>query len=176
MAKRKPLSFNNTELSENLQRSAAKGIDAFFSPAPEPAGEEEQLPAKNDTDSARTDQLSPIAKPAKSKTTKETKPKQPRYRDTMQPSNHETVVSRYHDTIIQEVRKAVKELGKEAATHRFTDSEKKEIMDMIYAYKRQGIRTSENEITRIGVNFLIEDYKENGENSVLHKVLQALND
>ena len=94
----------------------------------------------------------------------------------MQPSNHETVVPWYHDTIIQEVRKAVKELGKEAATHRFTDTEKKEVMDVIYAYKRQGVRTSENEITRIGVNFLIEDYKQNGENSILHKVLQALND
>lgn len=173
MAKRKPLSFDNNELSENLQRSAAKGIDAFFSPAHEPERQTQETKAE---DKPKAKEQPPTIEPQKRKTTKELKPKQTRYRDTMQPSNHETMVSRYHDTIIHEVRMAVKELGKEAATHRFTDTEKKEIMDMIYAYKRQGIRTSENEIARIGVNFLIEDYKENGENSILHKVLQALNE
>lgn len=105
---------------------------------------------------------------------KNDEPKQPRHHDTMQPSNHDTVVSRYHDAIIESVRKAVKELGKEAATHRFTEEEKKAIVDIIYAYKGQGIRTSENEIARIAVNFLIEDYRENGENSILHQVLKAL--
>ncbi len=88
-------------------------------------------------------------------------------RDTMQP--------RYHDTIIEVVRKAVKELGKEAATHRFTLDEKKAIADILYAYKRRGVKTSENEIARIAINFVISDYEENGENSVLHKAIQALN-
>jgi hypothetical protein len=100
-----------------------------------------------------------------------------------QPSNHDTVIPRYHDTVtprihgvtVKLVRKAVKEFGKEAATHRFTQTEKKEIGDLIYTYKNQGIKTSENEITRIAVNFIFEDYKENGENSVLHKILEALN-
>ena len=98
----------------------------------------------------------------------------PRHRDTMQPSNHGITVSRYDDTIVEIVRKAVKELGKEAATHRFTEDEKKAVIDIVYAYKRQGVRTSENEITRIAINFLIQDYKENGENSILHQALKAL--
>lgn len=105
-------------------------------------------------------------------------------RDTTVPSNHATVVSRYQDTKIPRihgvaidwVRKAVKEYGKEAATHRFTEAEKKEIGDLIYTYKNRGIKTSENEITRVAVNFIVEDYKENGENSVLHKILEALNE
>ena len=59
--------------------------------------------------------------------------------------------------------------------HRFTVAEKKEIADLIYIYKNMGFRTSENEITRISVNFVIEDYRENGENGVLHKIIQALN-
>jgi len=101
--------------------------------------------------------------------------KQPRSRETTKPRNHATTVSRYHDTIIELVRQAVKELGKEAATHRFTLEEKKVIADIIYAYKNRGIRTSENEITRIAVNFLINDYRENGENSVLDRALKALN-
>ena len=101
--------------------------------------------------------------------------KQPRNHDTMQPRNHDTVVSRYHDITIETVRKAVKELGKEAATHRFTIEEKSAIADLVYAYKRQGIRTSENEITRIAVNFVLQDNQESGKNGVLDKVLRALN-
>jgi hypothetical protein len=96
-------------------------------------------------------------------------------RDTTTPRNHETTVSRYHDTIIEIVRKAVKELGKEAATHRFTQEEKNAIADILYTYKSQGVRTSENEITRIAVNFIIEDYRQNGKESVLDKALNALN-
>ena len=110
------------------------------------------------------------------------KVKQPINRDTTIPSNHDTTVSRYQDTTtpqvygvaIELIRKAVKEFGKEAATHRFTEAEKKEIADLLYTYKNQGIKTSENEIARIAVNFVVEDYKVNGENSVLHKLLKAL--
>ena len=95
----------------------------------------------------------------------------PRHRDTML----DTTIPRYHDTIIETVRKAVKEFGKEAATHRFTLQEKKAIADIIYAYKRQGIKSSENEIARIAINFIIADYETNGENSVLHTAIEALN-
>ena len=110
------------------------------------------------------------------------KVEQPSNRDTMIPSNHDTTVSRYQDTTtpqvygvaIELIRKAVKEFGKEAATHRFTEAEKKEIADLLYTYKNRGIKTSENEIARIAVNFVVEDYKVNGENSVLHKLLKAL--
>ena len=99
----------------------------------------------------------------------------PRHHDTTTPRNHDTTVSRYHDTIIETVRKAVKEMGKEAATHRFTQEEKSTLAGIIYAYKGQGLKTSENEITRVAINFIISDYKANGENSVLDRALKALN-
>jgi len=102
--------------------------------------------------------------------------RQPINRVTATPRNHDTMVSRYHSTIIELVRKAVKELGKEAATHRFTLEEKRAIADIIYSYKNLSIKTSENEVTRIAVNFIIRDYMENGENSILDKTLKALND
>jgi len=98
----------------------------------------------------------------------------PGNRDTTLPRYHETTVSRYHDTMVELVRKAVKEFGKEAATHRFTGEEKKAIAALIYAYKAQGVKTSENEIARIAVNFIIQDYRENGANSILDTVLKAL--
>ena len=97
-------------------------------------------------------------------------------RDTMQPLNHDTMTPRYHDTIIELVRRAVKEFGKEAATHRFTQEEKKAIADIIYTYKNRRVKTSENEITRIAVNFISQDYKENGESSVLDRTLKALHE
>lgn len=98
-----------------------------------------------------------------------------RYHDTTPPRHRDTTTPRVHGVVIELVRKAVKEFGKEAATHRFTEAEKKEIADLIYTYRNRGIKTSENEITRIAVNFVMEDYKANGENSVLHKILEALN-
>src|SRR5687768_15630053 len=120
--------------------------------------------------------------PVKIKKQKVQKSEQPSNRDTTTPRYHDTTESGYQDTttpqihgvLIEQIRKAVKEFGKEAATHRFTQAEKKEIADLIYTYKNRGIKTSENEIARIAVNFVVEDYKVNGENSVLHKLLKAL--
>ena len=112
----------------------------------------------------------------KIKRPKKRKPEQPSSSDTTTPRYHDTTVSRYDETVFEMVRKAVKELGKEAATHRFTLEEKRAIADIIYTYKNNGIKTSENEIARISVNFVIEDYRENGENSILHKILKALNE
>lgn len=43
MAKRKPLSFNNEELTNNLKESTGKGLGAFFSPSP-PSHNIEQKP------------------------------------------------------------------------------------------------------------------------------------
>ena len=99
----------------------------------------------------------------------------PRHHDTMQPSNHDTTMPLPEGDIFEVVRKAVKQIGKEAATHRFTLDEKNLLADIEYTYKRQGIRTSENEITRIAINYFIEDYRINGEQSILVKVLKRLN-
>lgn len=78
------------------------------------------------------------------------------------------------DDHLDEIRKAVKQLGKELSTHRFTTEEKTALSDIVYTYSRQGIRTSENEITRIGVNWLLVDYQQNGVNSVLARMLERL--
>jgi hypothetical protein len=107
-----------------------------------------------------------------------------RHHDTVIPSNHDTVTPRHRDTVVPDnddvmiemIRKSVKELGKEAATHRFTVEEKRGVSDLIYAYKGAGIKTHENEVARIALNYILEDYKQNGKNSILDKVLKALNE
>jgi len=139
--------------------------------------------------------VEPIAPPSLTPPVEKAKPEKiekPKRKKVVIPSNHDTVIPRHHDTmpasnqesmqpqihgvVIDLIRKAVKEVGKEAATHRFTITEKKELADLIYTYKNRGIKTTENEIARISVNFIVEDYKVNGENSVLHKLLKALNE
>ena len=88
------------------------------------------------------------------------------------------MVSRHRGTttpsLVRQLRKMVKVLGKEAATHRFTREEKDRLADIVYTYGRQGFRTSENEVVRIGVNWLLEEYQANGKGSILHRVLRAL--
>lgn len=79
------------------------------------------------------------------------------------------------ETSIEDVRKAVKQFGKEAATHRFTKDEKQRIAELVYSYSHKGIRTSENEITRIAVNVLLEDQKRRDKDSLLDQVLRLLN-
>lgn len=111
---------------------------------------------------------------------------QPVDANTTVPSNHPTTVSRHHGVMtpsnhdtttpaqVDAIRKAVKLVGKEAATHRFTPEEKQAIAEIIYTYRRQGYDTSENEIARIAINWLVWDHRENGQESVLAQVLTAL--
>jgi len=103
----------------------------------------------------------------------------PRYRDTKHDttvsSNHDTTISSSEDQLLEAVRKAVKQVGKEAATQRLTLEEKQALADIEYSYQRQGIRTSGNEIMRIATNYIVRDYRKNGEQSVLAQVLKKLN-
>jgi hypothetical protein len=98
-----------------------------------------------------------------------------RYHETMIPSNHDTTIPLSEEDMIEAVRKAVKQIGKEPATQRLTLEEKQALDDIEYSYKRQGIKTSGNEIIRIATNYIVRDYRKNGENSVLAKVLNRLN-
>ncbi len=77
--------------------------------------------------------------------------------------------------LIERVRRRVRHFGKEVVYVRLTPEEKRQLAEIAYAYKTQDIRTSENEIGRIGLNWLLEDYHDNGANSVLAQVLAALN-
>jgi hypothetical protein len=135
---------------------------------------------------ATNDVTPPSAKSVSTKV-KVKKPKStvtPRHHDTKLPRHHDTTTPRHHGGLapeldganIERIRKTVKEVGKEAATHRFTIAEKRAIKKIVFRYETNGILTSENEITRIAVNFVVEDYTQNGENSLLDKVLKALNE
>ena len=90
-------------------------------------------------------------------------------------SNHTSMLANHPDMLIETIRKTVKQIGKETTFLRLTPEEKEQLREIDYTYKRQGIKTSENEISRIGLKFLLEDYKAHGEASILARVLAALN-
>lgn len=77
--------------------------------------------------------------------------------------------------MVEAIRSALKEIEKEAATYRLTQEEKKGIEKLIYVSKRKNIKTSVNEITRIGINYILYDYKRKGKDSLLDRVIMALN-
>jgi hypothetical protein len=90
-----------------------------------------------------------------------------------------SVLANIQDDTIETIRKTVKQVGKDTLFVRLTPDEKHQITSVVYTlnemYRGEGRKTSENEIGRIGINFLLEDDKTNGEQSILAKVLAALN-
>lgn len=104
-----------------------------------------------------------------------TKPITSRKRSSEHASKHaSTLANSDYVEFVSEIRRAVKVPGKEVTYVRLTPQEKQQLADVVYTYKRQGRRTSENEIGRIAINFLMADYRANGGNSMLAKVLEAL--
>jgi len=102
----------------------------------------------------------------------------PSDRDVYQPNNRAPMpLSEVGHTVpekLEEVRRVVKQPGKEAATYRLTGLEKRALADLVYTYQRQGYRTSENEVARIAINWLLLDHRQQGARSVLAQMLEAL--
>src|SRR5258708_18897000 len=96
--------------------------------------------------------------------------------DTVIPRNHDTTIPTHRDTLTHNIRREVRKFGKEPATHRFTSEEKQLIRRVVRDFEDRKIRTGETEITRIGIHFLIDDYEQHGENSILAKVLRELHE
>jgi hypothetical protein len=119
---------------------------------------------------------SPVAQPRTQNVNDETKKATttPSYRDTVIPLNRDSSVDS-DDAYIEIVRKAVKLLGEKAATHRFTADEKDAIADIVYSLKKRGISISENEITRIAINYLVWEHRHSKQTSILSRVLERLN-
>lgn len=91
-----------------------------------------------------------------------------------QPNLGASKLASYTDSTIETIRKTVKAVGKEVSFIRLTQGEKNQLADILYTFKRQGVKTTENEVNRIGLNLLLEDYRANGANSVLARVIAAL--
>jgi predicted secreted protein len=91
-----------------------------------------------------------------------------------QPIVQASKLASYPDEMIATVRKIVRTTGKEVSFVRLTPAEKAQLADIVYTFKKQGKKTSETEINRIAVNFLMEDYRVSGANSILVRVIDSL--
>jgi hypothetical protein len=102
---------------------------------------------------------------------------EPQTTPQMQASNHTSINASKHASMlaleadITVIHKTLKLIGKEVLYVRLTQEEKSQVTDIEYTYQRQGIKTSGNEIGRIALNVLLADYKANGEQSILAKML-----
>jgi len=147
MAKRKPLSFNNKELTKNLKESTGKGMDAFFSPTPPPQAVEQKPEPKKEAQSiTKTKQESKKAKIIKIK------------KGTKQESNITSNITILHftDDEIEELR----EPAYKAQTFRLTEREIEWVKDTSYHLSKETKRgkVSQADVLRISfklfANFL----------------------
>jgi len=84
---------------------------------------------------------------------------------------NESKLSRHHDAMIADIEKAIREIGKEVCTYRLTEKEKTSLVEIIYHYRMRKYRLSENEIARIAINFIIQDFNSNKKDCILSRII-----
>ena len=87
---------------------------------------------------------------------------------------HDSIPSRQHASIMATVSKSVCETGKEVCTYRLTQREKIALVETIYYFRMRTCRLSENEIARIAINFILEDFKIDKKASILSTVIDSM--
>ena len=65
----------------------------------------------------------------------------------------------------------IKHPGREVSFVRLSPEEKARLADIVYSYKRQGMKVTETELHRIALNYLFVDYDKRGETSLLARLL-----
>jgi hypothetical protein len=128
-------------------------------PSPPPESEAQPTPRKS-------------AKPTPSRRSAESRLSTPQAKDRA--SDNASTIASYPDELVATIRKIVRVPGREVSFVRLTPAEKEQLGEIVYTYKRMGKKTTENEINRIAVNFILEDYRANGEQSILARVIDAL--
>lgn len=100
---------------------------------------------------------------------------QPSKKEGSQASKQASYHASNQASMIEEIRRVVKDTGAKTTFVRLTPEEKNRLLDLVYTYRRQGMKTSENELVRIAIGYLLGDYNERGKESMLARVLAALN-
>ena len=90
------------------------------------------------------------------------------------PRKHTTMTPRYHDSMTATITKSIRETGKEVCTYRLTQKEKTSLVEIIYHFRMRNCKLSENEIARIAINFLIEDFKTDNKDCMLSIIAEAM--
>ena len=92
-------------------------------------------------------------------------------KEIQKPRNHDTVVSSNHDTIISSINEGIQEIGRVAATYRLTKWEKEHLQDLIYHFRKESVKVSENSLIRISINYIINDHEVSKKRSIISRIL-----
>lgn len=164
----KPSPFANLGIDKALLRSTKP------QEAPAPVADDLAAPVEQNVPVEPTAETA-ARKPRKASKAGSDKPSnQEQQHDSYHASLTASMIASDDASLIAAVRKAVRTPGKEVSFVRLSAEEKRQLADIVYSYKRQGKKTSENEINRIALNCLLEDHKANGEASLLARVIEAL--
>jgi hypothetical protein len=149
MAKnRPPLELEG--LSQTLKESKGKGVDAFF-PSP---------PPRSDTET--------------SKSPTPTKGEEQVTRAVSHDGNTDVTASVRQDVYLREWRDIIENTQTRGSSLRLTNEEAFAVEDVIQELERHlKIKTSLNEVARLGLLYIIDDFKKNREKSLIYKVKKS---
>ena len=147
--KRPPLDIK--DITASLKESKGQGVDAFFPPPP-----------------TKTADVQP-AKP-KEKTPLPKVPKEAESQKTLT----DVMTSLLQDVNLRDWRDTIENTQTRGSSLRLTNEEIYAVEDVIQDLERLlNIKTSMNELARLGLLFLIHDFKQNGEKSLVYKVKKS---
>jgi hypothetical protein len=158
--KRPPLEIG--ELTQNLKQSTGKGTDAFF-PSPPPSQEvQKNTPRPNEAIVTRSKESQPVQEfPNKSDNKRIS-------------ASSDVMTSLLHDVNYREWRDIIENTETHNSSLRLTTEEAEDVEDLIKELKRKlKIKTSLNEIARLGLLYILHDFKKNRENSLVYKVKKS---
>lgn len=96
---------------------------------------------------------------------------------TKKSRRNDVMTSRHHDIsneeLVSSIRRSVNQAGKEVFTGRFDEEEKEGLADVLYSLRKRGLKSSENEIVRVAIRCLFDDYNNKDDDSLLVKVLES---
>ena len=84
------------------------------------------------------------------------------------------MTSSFHDVNLRDWKDTIENTETHNSSLRLTTEEGEHIEDLITDLKRKfKIKTSLNEVARLGLLHIVQDFKKNGENSLIYKVKKS---
>lgn len=171
MAKTKRPPVDIGDVTETLKESRGQGMNVFFPPLPKEVNDNSKTIAVTDMTHTSTD------KPGKeiSKESKNSNEKLKKRNERKKDVPSDVMTSLLHDVLHGVNLRGWKATIENTETHnsslRLTSEESDEIEDLIKELKRRlKIKTSLNEVARLGLLYILHDFKKNRENSIIYKV------
>ena len=154
--KRPPLEMD--DLTNNLKQSSGQGIGAFF-------------PTASST---------PLPKEQKDTTKIEPSPTQPqeveekKLQNEAESSINDVTTSSRHDVSYREWRDIIENTETHNSALRITNEERYDVEDLVSELRRKyKVKTSMNELARLGLLYIVQDFKKNKTKSLIHNVKKS---